>query len=1825
MSVGSLPSGITASAYNPVTGVMTLTGSATLADYQTAIRAIQYSNDGSTVNTSRSISVVVNDGDVDSNVATTNVSINLIPTVTIDDVSVQEPSSGTTTLTFTVSVDEAPVGTPLTFDVDTSDISAAAGSDYVAVATTGSIAVGANTTTVVVTINSDADVFESDETFSVDLTGFNKTVNFAPGAHTISGGVQGIGTIGADNGPPIAVDDSYVTNVDAPLVIGNALVNDTLVDNAVVDVSGWGAPVGGVYSFAGVNGTVEYDSNTGDFTFTPTGGYSGPASFSYTLVDDDGETDTATVSVNVSAVGVNAPVVSNVPDVAYTENDAATNILNGVNISDVDSTGLSSVVVTLGGYISGQDALSFVTAGTSVTSSVSSSGGVWKLTLSGGTDINEYISVLDTLTYENTSDNPSTAARTVTVEAFDETYANLFGADAGTIAITAVNDAPTVYDNAVYTLGGSNDNALGITIPTDVDDDDNLLVITVTGLPSAGLGTVMMADGVTPVTNGQVLTLAELNSLVFDSAVGTGIGTFTYSVSDGEYTEVATTTINVGDTAPDVGTVYEGALPGGTNEPAGATTTATGNLFANDANAGSAIGSIDFDPGTGSVNYTPTGGVITVDTPLGFLTVYADNSTPGFSAGDYIYVLDTAETNDPPAGATDLETSEAFTYNFTNGIGFSDTLTITVVDDAPVANDLSQDIPESEEYVFNVVLTLDVSTSMNATVGGGPDTRLSLAKESLASLAQEYFNQSTQVSVTVLTFANGAHFVGTYTDYASAEAAINALTDVNGTAYSNDLLVQYETGSGIPGDPDGDTNANLTNATSYVDPTRMIEHVLTNDIAAQNPADDVQNISYFLSDGAITADTGVDLFANGFDTFVNNNSVDSYSVGIGDGLPGDLSDLNYIHNIDSLGRGHGHVDDALIVTDVSELESELLSTVPTAFGGNITASGSISNVQFGADGGYVQSVTIELGGSPETFTYDGSTVTVPAGLIATVVVSGSTIELNADDGFAYGTFTFDFSDGSYTMSAPNGIAPATFDFDYTIIDVDGDTADATATLNIVDDSPDAKDDLHSVSAYQSAEGNVVTAIGTDGGPSFGNDFTPFASQGGGVDKVVDNAVVNGFTYKGATITLDSGDITIAPGTPPAGGSENLAINDTTNFSTSNISLSSTAGVGFDANGAGVSGGRANATMDDNDAGTPLIVTFDNTDLPYGADNIMLGVSDYQLANTDGLTIVINYADGSTSDTINVTAQDDNNTETVDLSAYSGVSSLEISYYDQGGWDAQLSNVAFDPTAAPDVITPSGGTYGADISWVYNVEQDLDGNDVFEAVVTDTSGDGAVFTMRSNGYYNYEPGGSVTVSTTTVNITSAANVTASDLTLSGFDNTGAPANLLYSVDGVTIEGGASDDRIDDGETLTIDFTEKGGNTNGVQNVQFNLTSAGAAEEVVYTIYGLDGTTVLGTETSGDDPFTISAADYAVIGRIDFTALDAGTWVRLQGITYDEITSPIPTNFDPVVVDYDLTDTDGQTDTAQLSIYTIDNTITGTAGVDNIVGGALNDAIVGDDGDDTLSGAAGHDTLSGGAGDDTLDGGSGEDYLSGGDGVDTLSGGADDDHLTGDAGDDIVDGGTGDDIVQGGTGDDQLFGGAGADILEGEDGADVLYGGAGDDDLRGGEDVDTLYGNDGADLLSGGGDADNLYGGLGDDTLLGGGGIDLMIGGEGDDTMTGGLEGDTFRFMSGDEGSVGTPAIDTITDFTVGPGGDVLDLSDLLQGESDGDIPGLADYLHFEKVGNDTVISVDATGTDPQTNATQQIVLSDVDLTAGGTLTDQDILNSLLSNNNLNTDT
>ena len=195
----------------------------------------------------------------------------------------------------------------------------------------------------------------------------------------------------------------------------------------------------------------------------------------------------------------------------------------------------------------------------------------------------------------------------------------------------------------------------------------------------------------------------------------------------------------------------------------------------------------------------------------------------------------------------------------------------------------------------------------------------------------------------------------------------------------------------------------------------------------------------------------------------------------------------------------------------------------------------------------------------------------------------------------------------------------------------------------------------------------------------------------------------------------------------------------------------------------------------------------------------------------------------------------------------------------------------------------------------------------------------------------------------------------------------------------------------------------------------------------------------------------------------------------------------------------------------------------------------------------------------------------------------------------------------------------LGGIDSDIAssEGVDFGDseIITGTAANDNESGGAGDDGLIGNEGDDTLNGEAGEDYLSGGAGNDILSGGADSDIIFGGTGSDTMSGGTGVDTFTWAAGDGANGET---DTITDFTVGEGGDVLNLSDLLEGESE---TTLDDYLTVTSDGTDTTITVDTNGlADGGDSST--IILQGVDLAAlAGSNDNQAMIDALANNINV----
>jgi uncharacterized repeat protein (TIGR01451 family) len=121
------------------------------------------------------------------------------PSLSINDETVSEGNSGTTTATFTVSLSAPAPSTDITFDIATQDNTATtANSDYVTKSLTGQvIPAGQTTYSFSVTVNGDTNI-EPNESFFVNVT--NVT-----GATLTDG--QGVGTIQNDDVPSLSIND----------------------------------------------------------------------------------------------------------------------------------------------------------------------------------------------------------------------------------------------------------------------------------------------------------------------------------------------------------------------------------------------------------------------------------------------------------------------------------------------------------------------------------------------------------------------------------------------------------------------------------------------------------------------------------------------------------------------------------------------------------------------------------------------------------------------------------------------------------------------------------------------------------------------------------------------------------------------------------------------------------------------------------------------------------------------------------------------------------------------------------------------------------------------------------------------------------------------------------------------------------------------------------------------------------------------------------------------------------------------------------------------------------------------------------------------------------------------------------------------------------------------------------------------------------------------------------------------------------------------------------------------------------------------------------
>ena len=324
---------ITAS-YDSGTGVLSLTGSDTVAHYQQVLRTVTYNNTSQDPNTTaRTITFVANDGTDPSNV-------------------------GTTTVTMVADND------PAVLDLDANDSSGAGGADF---ATTFTEDLGP-----VAIADVDATLLDVDDPNLTALT------------VTITNLLDGASEILAANTAGTSITASYDSGT-------------------------------GVLSLTGSDTVAHYQQVLRTVTYNNTSQDPNTTARTITFVANDGTDPSNVGTTTVTMVADNDPPVEAAIEagaLAYTENDGAVAITSSITVSDVDDTNIESAVIQItGNYTVGPGRAGLHQHGQHHGQLGFAARA--RLTLTGSDTLANYQAALRSVTYQNTSDNPSTATRTV--------------------------------------------------------------------------------------------------------------------------------------------------------------------------------------------------------------------------------------------------------------------------------------------------------------------------------------------------------------------------------------------------------------------------------------------------------------------------------------------------------------------------------------------------------------------------------------------------------------------------------------------------------------------------------------------------------------------------------------------------------------------------------------------------------------------------------------------------------------------------------------------------------------------------------------------------------------------------------------------------------------------------------------------------------------------------------------------------------------------------------------------------------------------------------------------------------------------------------------------------------------------------------------------------------------------------------------------------------------------------------------------------------------------------------------------------------------------
>ncbi len=693
--------GISAS-WDAASGKLTLSGTATVAAYQAALRAVTYVNlSDNPPAGARVASFKVDDGSTGSAAASREVEV----TPSNDAPELQLASSA---VTYTEGDAATPIDAALTLsDPDSPELAAATvkittglqvGEDHLEVSgLPASITASYDEATGTLTLTGPATVAEFQAALravtyrdsSDDPDTSPRTVSVVAedtDSATTPTGTREV-TVSAVNNAPVVTTTAtalaYAENDAATVLDSGVTVSD--VDSP--NLSGATVQIGSGYveaedqlAYPGGGGiSASWDAASGKLTLSGSATVSAYQAalraVTYVNLSDNPPAGARVASIKVSdgiagsaaaSREVEVTPSNDAPDVAlagaalaYTENDPLSAVDSGASVSDPDSTELAAATVKVAtGLQAAEDRLELIAPVAGITASYDEVTGT--LTLTGPALLADFQTALRGVGYRNLSEHPSTTTRGISFQLTDIDGAT-GTARTGNVTVAAVNDPPVAVDDD----GGETDEATPRTVAApgvlanDTDaDNDPLSVVAVNGQPAKVGVAVTSAKGASVTVNANGSFSYDPSGAPTLRALTEGestTDTFTYAAGDGAASDTATVTVTVNglpDPPEAVNDSYSGVgnttLAVGQNGPSGqAFKQVTGSVLDNDS-----------DPDTPHASLTVSAGTV-ASTLGGSATIASD--------GKFTYT--------PPTGTTG--TTDTFTYSVSDGKQ-SDTGTVSI-------------------------------------------------------------------------------------------------------------------------------------------------------------------------------------------------------------------------------------------------------------------------------------------------------------------------------------------------------------------------------------------------------------------------------------------------------------------------------------------------------------------------------------------------------------------------------------------------------------------------------------------------------------------------------------------------------------------------------------------------------------------------------------------------------------------------------------------------------------------------------------------------------------------------------------------------------------------------------------------------------------------------------------------------------------------------------------------------------------------------------------------------------------------------------------------